>query len=373
MGNTRLASDILGNISLEDIYLNINQRKNLALNLSRSLNIIKNIEEGKQCKDELVNHIHFQKLLCSGFFGEVSIANIIDMNHHPKNNYKKFNFAVKMAAVPKLDKSYIELRILKLLRELVFNGKAQNFPIIMDSYKCDICKFKETGRKTVKCLFTINEVASIDLSSWLKTSPSKDELNSCLFQIMAGIHALQHHYLILNNDIKSPNILVYNVNPGGYWKYTIYGLDFYVPNYGKLFIVNDYGVSSIFSQNYIEKDISIGSVKYPIEHAYDTQDAIRIFTGGQIMTVRQEEGFHAKFPMDRKFISNIQKYILFGLFSNSKTLMTKIKMNLFDVNGNIDDLPKMLAGNFILDYFSKVENYRVPKNIDLIISHINTS
>ena len=218
--------------------------------------IIKNIEEGKQCKDEIAKHIEFKKILGSGSFGEVSIGNLQQhiISALPQAHFKKFNFAVKMSRILKINKQphYIELHTARLLNNLVFNGIAQNLPVVIDSFKCNDCKFKakSIGNKQKKCLFTIHEIASMDLVKWFETSPSIDELNSCLFQIMAGIHAYQHHYLILNTDIKAPNILVYDVRAGGYWKYTIYGREFYVPNYGKLFIVNDYGVASIYAPKY---------------------------------------------------------------------------------------------------------------------------
>ena len=55
---------------------------------------------------------------------------------------------------------------------------------------------------------------------------------------------------ILNNDIKSKNILYYNVEPGGYWHYKIDNYDFYVPNFGKMFVLNDFGVSSLYNPNF---------------------------------------------------------------------------------------------------------------------------
>ena len=71
--------------------------------------------------------------------------------------------------------------------------------------------------------------------------------------MMAGIHAIQMHGQIWNFDVKSVNTLVYNVTPGGYWKYTILGKDFYIPNRGYIIILNDFGVSSVFSPDYCYK------------------------------------------------------------------------------------------------------------------------
>ena len=93
-----------------------------------------------------------------------------------------------------------------------------------------------------------------------------------------------------------------------------------------------------------------------LELMCDTKDAIRIFTGGKRMT---------HFNIDKIFLSKLRKY----LFNKDSTFMLKS----FVIKITNNDLPKMLAGYFILHYFSKLENYRIPKNIDSIISHINTS
>jgi hypothetical protein len=91
------------------------------------------------------------------------------------------------------------------------------------------------------------ELADGNLKDFLKTSPSTQEIYSALFQIMAGIHAIQHYGQIMNFDVKKENVLYYNIVPGGYWKYIINKKEFYIPNLGKLFILNDFGISRSMS------------------------------------------------------------------------------------------------------------------------------
>lgn len=436
IGNVELAKNILGNLELQDIYLNRNQRLNLASNLKRVLKVVKDIEDGKQCKDELSRYINFKKFLSSGSYGEVSVGNLIDQ---PK--YNKFDFAIKMAHLPRGLHSQAEIHIARLLNDLVFKGRSQNLPVMIDSFHCDSCKFKKL-KKSGKCMFMVNEIANGDLESWLKTSPSKAELQSCLFQIMAGVHAFQHYFLLHNNDIKAPNILFYNVNPGGYWKYTIYGRDFYVPNYGKLFIVNDFGVASIYAPKYqlrspkkdsdvecrlfminnhklelIENpavfpftrvhwsnssisnynpkvliDKKTNKINYPpvLNEAQkrilkldpkkpefynsnlvppfrlmgDTQDVLKIFTGGNRMT-QGIMGYHTRYNLDETFLKTIVKYLVQTTFSNVIRPLHYVYIE--------PDLSHILAGYFILDYFTKTVNYTIPKDKDEIISRIITS
>jgi len=450
IGNVILSQQILSNLNLQDIYLNRKQRINLSSNLKNSLKVIKDIEDGKQCKNELERYVNFKKYISSGSFGEVSIGNIIDGN--------QFDFAIKMAKITKEVNPHLETHIARLLNDLVFKGIAQNLPIMVDSFNCDSCNFKnlrDIRRSTdAKCIFTINEIANGDLASWLQTNPSVAELQSCLFQIMAGVHAFQHYFLLHNNDIKAPNILFYNVNPGGFWKYRIYGRDFYVPNYGKLFIVNDFGVASIYAPKYellSKKENNLGArlfminndklelIENPIVNTFgkgknkvtindlkvfwsnnsisnytfvvtfdkktnkidyppilnerqkrilqldpkkpefynsnlvppfrlmgDTQDVLRIFLGGRRMT-QGVLGYHTFYKLDSIFLESIEKY----------AIDTNFRYDNIVTNRHIVTMPTqlshILAGYFIIDYFTKTVNYTIQKDRDEIISHIITS
>ena len=441
IGNLNLAKQLLNQMKLEDIYLNPLQRIKLTRTLYKNLEKIRDIPEGKQCKDELSKYINFERLLGAGSFGEVSIGS--------NNNIR---FAVKMARQMKSPQSP-EYHIAELMNRLVINNRVQNLPIMIDSYTCNLCTFNKVKTKNTNCVFSINEIATGgDMVGWLQKNPPVNELNSALFQIMAGIHALQYYYQIINNDIKAPNILIYNVNPGGYWKYTIYGRDFYVPNYGKLFIVNDFGVSEILSPPYklpnekMQNDImklgerafiinngqieplnnplvksnkfqKYDSIRFiwdnnlvtninknlfnvktkkvlhnpvltktqkdligydstnlkfydspivpPMDFTIDTQDAIRIFTGGKRMSQSQ---FHTKYNIDINFVNKLKKYILLKGFSYCSFISGTTNQTPASTK-----LSTMLAGYFILEYFTTEVIYTVPVHKDLIISTIKTS
>ena len=443
IGNKELAINILSNLKLEDIYLNVRLRRHVARNMSKVLSTIKDAKQGNQCRELLTRYINIVKILGSGSFGEVSICSLVDKS----SIYGRFPFALKMAKIMKGTTD--ENHIAKLINRLVLNSIAQNLPILFDTYYCNKCNFKSKTivGKVSKCTFSISEIATAgDMVGWLRTNPPENELDSAIFQIMAGLHALQYHYGIMNNDIKAENILIYNVNRGGYWKYTIYGRDFYVPNYGKLFVVNDFGVSQIFfpqfkeqkeiaredlgtrlfvirddrleplntpfikagknqvqsaviqwdqpptttyvNNTYFEtkkkqlinipvlnqsqKDFIIydsndlrfygSSVVPPLEFMSDTQDAIRIFTGGK----RMSQGFvHGRFEISPSFKSKLNDYAIPKEMSYIAFLMDKSTKS--------SNLSKILAGYFILDYFTSNTNYTRPVDRDLIISSIRTS
>ena len=107
IGNVNLAKQILNTLKLEDVYLNPVQRIKLTRKLYENLKKIRDIPEGKQCKEDLSRYINFERILGSGSFGEVSIGS---------NN--GIRFAVKMARQMKNSQSP-EYHIAELMNRLV--------------------------------------------------------------------------------------------------------------------------------------------------------------------------------------------------------------------------------------------------------------
>ena len=119
-----------------------------------------------------------------------------------------------------------------IIKPLIAKDVCPNLLLFIDTFLCEKCDFIfRKGDASHPCVITFMELASGDLRDYLKfATPSNAELYSALFQIMAGLHAIQMSGQILNNDIKSKNILYYDVKPGGYWHYKIGKKNFYVPN-----------------------------------------------------------------------------------------------------------------------------------------------
>jgi hypothetical protein len=137
--------------------------------------------------------------------------------------------------------SWHEVYILgDIIRPIIEKKICPNLPLL---YNVLTCKKKEGA------IITTMELASGDLKQYLLSEEkiSQEEAMSCIFQIFAGLHAIQMNGQIMNFDVKKENILYYNIKPGGYWHYKILGKDFYVPNTGKLFVLNDFGISRSMS------------------------------------------------------------------------------------------------------------------------------
>ena len=240
-------------LNYDNIYLNTLDRVNI---INKLKNILKDVTKiyGKQCihgdKAELLEKIQIDKLLGTGTFGNVYSA--CTPKPCDDNSYK---FAIKLSSFinkrhynnpfnPE-EQSWHEFFILKdYINPLVERGICPNLPLLQEGYLCNTCEFADNSVK--ECIITITELADGDMNKWFtEKERTSDEIYSALFQIMAAIHTIQYHCQLINKDVKAPNILYYKVKSGGYWHYIIHGQDFYVPNYGHLFVLNDFGVSII--------------------------------------------------------------------------------------------------------------------------------
>jgi len=115
--------------------------------------------------------------------------------------------------------------------------------------------YGKESSQSKKCSVFLTELASGDLSKWSnKEKRSENEYKSCLFQLMAGLMVLQKYFQIITYDMKAENFLYHKVPSGGYWKYRINNVDYFVPNYGSLFIVNDFGTAISTKPESIFKD-----------------------------------------------------------------------------------------------------------------------
>lgn len=304
--------------------------------------------------------------------------------------------------------SWHEVNILQnIFRELIETKKCPNLPYLIDSYYCKKCELNLKDEKVESpCVTTIVELASGNLKEWLNVNRKDEEIMSALFQILAGINAIQKYGQIMNFDVKKENILYYNIEAGGYWEYEIHNKKYKIPNYGYLFVVTDFGISRPMSPDYpyfknrtdesfrlghrlgfvedgkfklfsniktqpdqsylfrngkIESNITLtkeefktlGNPKYkkfylnpevvpPFEFYNDTQDVLRMFIGGKRTT---QQGNHKKY---KYLSSNIQDMLnkIKGKFKNLEDLkikLRKVKIPAYNV----------LAGYLIDEIFSK--------------------
>ena len=234
-------------IDKKHLYRTINDRKKLYKKIDIELGKI----DYEKSKISLKKNIIEGNILGKGDFGHVI-----------EGKRKKYLFAIKYARIEKdaleypYDKdlsSWREWYILdNIIKPIILKGICPNLPLIYNSFVSKKTKlYLRKNEESHPSNILLMELADGTLKDYFKTKPIEEELYSCLFQIMAGLHAVQHYGQIMNYDIKGSNILYYTVHPGGYWEYTILGNKYYVPNYGKLFVISDFGISRSFSPKYI--------------------------------------------------------------------------------------------------------------------------
>lgn len=239
---------------LEKIYYSIDNRLKVIELVRGMLAPLKKLPVWKQCVQE---HIPLGCMLGKGSYGNVYRA----MTQPIGAEYTHVPYAIKLAKLkPEAVKnpydknvsSWHEVFILKNIIEPIVRKKiCPNLPLMIDNFVCDNCMLKIDGKNlTSPCVTTAVELASGTMNDFLRKKPSIEELYSCLFQIMASLHAIQLHGQVMNFDVKKENILYYDIPSGGYWIYVIHGQEYKVENYGKIFILNDFGISRPMSPHF---------------------------------------------------------------------------------------------------------------------------
>ena len=235
---TSKTRNILRNFMKNKLRLSYNGNKNCIL---------------KDGTNYMKDNIILEKRIGEGDWGNVY------MTYLKNKIINKNKFAIKVTKITKYDYnnpftdssySWYEIWILKdIIKPLVVNSICPNLPLYIDTFLCDKCDFVfKNNKKQFPCISIATELGRGDLKCFfLNYFPNEKLLLSILFQILAGLHAIQMSGQILHNDIKLNNVLYYKVRPGGYWKYIVNNKSFYVPNYGYIFIINDFGVSTMYS------------------------------------------------------------------------------------------------------------------------------
>jgi len=198
--------------------------------------------------DQLLKYVEIVEVLGSGSFGEVVRGCL------PSRKKCDFNFAIKQAKSS--SQTQYELELLKLLRNNLLDSVNPNVIFMLNNFQCENCYTEKFG--SVKCDIMFFELGNGDLEDFfyenfsrrLQVSGDKNILNSCFFQLMAGVESYQTRYQISNADIKGANILYYKITPGGYFKYNIDGVEYNVPNYGYLFAISDFGIGRSYHPDY---------------------------------------------------------------------------------------------------------------------------
>jgi hypothetical protein len=230
------------------IYLSIEKRLLYGEKVKKSLEDFTIIPKWKQ---DIENYLPLE------FLGQGDFATVYKTQRYWKP------FAIKMSKISQdctprpYDKNlscWHETYVLKnIITPLLERKLCPNLPLFFESFTNENCELNlRKGKIITPCVSIAVELGNKNLEDYLinKKRPL-EELDAVLFQIMAAVHTLQYHAQIVNTDIKKQNIIYYKVIPGGHWEYIIQGEKYYVPNFGKLFILNDFGLTEFFSPEHL--------------------------------------------------------------------------------------------------------------------------
>jgi hypothetical protein len=136
-----------------------------------------------------------------------------------------------------------EVLFLKKCRQLIDNNVTPHFIYIYDHMIIN------------KNDYVLLEYADGNLENWLEYQHTEMEWLSFLFQILQGIYVMQYNIKIYHADLKPKNIL-YKKIKHGYFKYKIKDKIYYVPTFGFLFMIADFGKSQclLIDNNEIAKN-----------------------------------------------------------------------------------------------------------------------
>lgn len=113
------------------------------------------------------------------------------------------------------------------------------------------------NRYNGKALVCLTEAANYSIIGWAKKEyradgniktminsgyHTKAVWESIVFQILAALYCMQLKGLIINNFRLDRNVFIKDISTGGtvtnYWKYKIEGIEYYIPNYGYLVLID---------------------------------------------------------------------------------------------------------------------------------------
>ncbi len=148
-----------------------------------------------------------------------------------------------------------EILFYRLMNLLIYNKVIPNFPIMYNWHYCTSCEIKSRSlqenlhRSVTECLYMEQELADGTLrelvKKYSKSLPEK-YWYTIFFQIFAGVYAIRKYFNITHNDLHYCNVLYIKLQKDkGYIRYIIDNKKYYVPTFGYLFLIADFGLATI--------------------------------------------------------------------------------------------------------------------------------
>lgn len=235
----------------------------LGLEIDDSHWISKRLEKSRRVSDDLFDIK--AKPCISGKDSKNFISKFLDFKTIGQGSYGRVVRGItKSSDVVVMKEAYLkdpnvtsqEDYISNLLNKLLTTKKCPNFIYTFFVSKCQSCNVKTlfSKKKFVSespCYIMFMESADVDLHDYSDRASTFKLQSSILYQVLFAVYAAHHYYGIFHGDIKTENILLQKVVPGGYFKYQIGNESYYVKNDGVVAYLADFGVAEILSRKFV--------------------------------------------------------------------------------------------------------------------------
>jgi hypothetical protein len=200
------------------------------------------------------------------FSGHFLHSHSSSLSSSSSSSSKKSSLAIKISEYTKENK--LEAKLNEELTKYVISNRCPHFIIFYailicnqyghhpDKQSFNITKYKNaTFLSNNEYYITLTELAEGVFYDIATGELRQEIIDNCTIQCLISMIFFNTLTSYCHDDTHLDNFLYSYINPGGYFHYNIYGVDYYLKNLGYLIAINDFGLVTPLNQNNLIKDI----------------------------------------------------------------------------------------------------------------------
>jgi len=184
---------------------------------------------------------------------------------------------------------------------------------------------------------------------------------SYIFQVLLSIYVFTNYTMLYHCDVKPKNILYKKINENIVFHYKIENLDYYVPTYGYLFMLADFGSAKFKLENRLP---DLENFNYKIINNYFL--SFNVYYPNKMSRYELDNLINILCDKSKKkdFVNKIIDLIKFYKKEEKKIKINKYVFELYDILNSSTDILTILNTHY--KDFTK-NNYKDKKIIDFIL------